>query len=100
MAILEAQQDMCHILWFNEDNLDSDIQAWKFRVHVWGINSSHFIATFAIRKIVALRKHIADPVTLLSIVMNMYVDDLLKNVDTVEEAKLIIEQMTRLFTKT
>ena len=34
VAIPEVQQDMFRILWFNDDNVDSDIEVWKFKVHV------------------------------------------------------------------
>ena len=45
IGILPEQRDLFHILWYADDNLEKEIEAWRFTVHIWGIASSPFIVT-------------------------------------------------------
>ena len=43
------QQDWFHIIWFKDNNMDSgEIQIFRFTRHVWGINSSPYVALMAL----------------------------------------------------
>ena len=97
IAIPPNQQDVFRIIWFENDNIDGNCEVWKFRVHVWGVNSSPFIATFCIKKVAGQNCTNASKITTDAIQKNMYVHDLLKSVDNFEEACIIISEIVSLF---
>ena len=48
------QQDWFHIIWFKDYNVVSgEIQIFRFTRHVWGINSSPYVALMALNRLVA-----------------------------------------------
>ena len=72
------QQDWFHIIWFKDNNMDSgEIQIFRFTRHVWGINSSPYVALMALNRLVADNPTHASMVTLNVITQNRYMDDLL-----------------------
>ena len=53
VEISEEQRHFFRLLWFkNHDIKTEQIETWCFRVHVWCVVSSLFMATYAIRKVV------------------------------------------------
>ena len=38
------QQDLVRIVWFKNNDLNNDVEIYRFTKHVWGINSSPFVA--------------------------------------------------------
>ena len=75
---------------FEINNIDSEITVRKFRIDVWGINSSPFVAPSTVRKITLWNGFCGvDTATLLTTSFNMYMDDWLKSVNTVSEVNKI-----------
>ena len=62
-------------------------------VHVWGVNSSSFIAPFCVRKAALDNLTHASPATIAAILNNMYLDDLLMSTNTRAEAMTIIREI-------
>ena len=49
VAMPENQQDLSCLIWFKDNNLDcGELQLFRFTRHVWEVNSSPYIAHFAI----------------------------------------------------
>ena len=65
---------------------------------MWGVGSSPFIATHCIRQVAAENRTRASPLTVNALTKNMYVDNLLKSLDTIEQAKTVYHESTELFT--
>ena len=53
VAIPETQRDLFHIIWFKDNDIDvGEKQTFCFTRHVWGINSSPYIALTATKNVV------------------------------------------------
>ena len=65
-------------------------------MHVWGVNSSSFTATFCICKAARDNLTQASPATAAAILNNMYLDDLLMSTNTHAEAMTIIREIVPL----
>ena len=89
IGIPPEQRDFFSILWYAEDDINHELKIWCFAVHVWGVASSPFIAMRCIRQLAVENRTHASALTTNAIKKNMYVDDLLKSLDTIEEAKIL-----------
>ena len=70
------QQDWFHIIWFKDNNMDSgEIQIFRFTRHVWGMNSSPYVALMAFNRLAADNPTHASMVTLNAISQNKYLSD-------------------------
>ena len=58
------------------------MQNFRFTRHVWGINSSPFVALFAINRLITEHPTDASSLTLWATKGNRYMDDLLLSSDT------------------
>ena len=46
------QRDLFRLVWFKDNDLDNtDTQIYRFTRHVWGVNSSPFIALLAMKRL-------------------------------------------------
>ena len=77
--------------------MNHELEIWRFTVHVWGVASSPFIATLCICQIVVENRTHASAFTTNAVTKNMYVDDLLKSLGTIEEAKTLYRKSTEIF---
>ena len=87
------QRNFFRILWLEDGRIDGAVEVWRFTVHVWGVNSSSFTATFCIRKAALDNLTHASPATIAAVLNNMYLDDLLMSTNTRAEAMTIIREM-------
>ena len=103
IGISPELQNLFHILWFTEDDLECEIEIWCFTVHVWGrgVVLSPFIAIILTRCIHQVAKEnrtkASPPLTLNSLMRNMYVDDLLCSLDTIQEVCTLYSESKELF---
>ena len=85
-------------MWYRNNDLDEGkVQLYRFMRHVWEINSSPFIAHFAIEKLIAENCTNADTMTLTVIENNWYMDDLLLGSDSLDDLKKFSRESTSLF---
>ena len=92
------QQDWFHIIWFKDNNVVSgEIQIFRFTWHVWGINSSPYVALMALNRLVADDPTHASMVTLNAITQNRYMDDLLLAGDTLSDVETFAREGIELF---
>ena len=54
IAMPEEQRNLFRIIWFKDNNLNGgDLQVYRFVRHVWGINSSPYIALLSIQHLLS-----------------------------------------------
>ena len=98
IALPESQRDLFRILWFENDNIDTGkIVPYRFCVHPWGIKSSPYIACLAFKKMIEQNPSNASELTLSSVSENMYMDDFIFSVDSLEDAQMITNESIALF---
>ena len=99
VGIPKNQRDFFRLFWFDDDNVkDGEIEIWHFKVHMWGVVSSPFTATCAIRQVAADNRTNASLMTTNAMQQNMYVDNLLKSLDSALKACQLYNEMKALFT--
>ena len=98
VAIPEKQRDLFRLIWFKDSNLDSgELQLFQFTRHVWGINSSPYIALFAMERLVNENPTNAGQLTLSAIENNRYMDDLLLTADSLNDLETVSRESALLF---
>ena len=94
----QDQQDWFHIIWFKDNNIDSgEIQIFRFTRHVWGINSSPYVALMALSWPAADHPTHASMVTLNAITQNRHMDDLLFAGNTLSDVETFAKEGIELF---
>ena len=54
VSVPQSHRDLFRVMWFKNNDIDEgEIQILKFTSHVWRVNSSSYIASFAIEELVA-----------------------------------------------
>ena len=68
VSLPENQRDLFRLVWFRNSDIDDGyIQLFQFTRHVWGINSSPYIALFAIQRLISENPTDAGELTLTAI---------------------------------
>ena len=76
-AMPEHQQNLFRLVWYSDNDIDGGkIHIFHFTRHIRGINSSPFIALFAINRLITENPIDASSLTLSAIESNRYMDDL------------------------
>ena len=82
------------LLWFPQNDLYQEPEEFQMLVHLFGGRWSPSVSNFALRKTADGNKDLFDAETVKTVHRNFYVDDLLKSVKTVEDAKKLYELLT------
>ena len=98
IAMPVHQQDLFRLVWYANNDIDEGVtQVFHFTRHVWGINSSPFVALYAIEYLVSENPADASPTTLSAIESNRYMDDLLLSSDSLSDLQMISIEAVALF---
>ena len=98
VSISESQRDLFRLIWFKDNDLVNGFtQIYRFTRHVWGVNSSPYIALLAIKRLVSENVTNPSPSTLSAILQCRYMDDLLLSSDSLVELKTIARESRLLF---
>ena len=98
VRIPREQQDLFWIVWFKDNDVAyGSVQVYRFTRHVWGINSSPFIALLAIKRLVEENCANANQLTLDAITNNRYMDDMLVASTSLESLCVIVSEGIKLF---
>ena len=77
VAVLEARRDLLRIIWFRNNDMEGgEPQMFRFSRHVWGINSSPYVALLAIKTLISENPTQASIKTLNPNIDNRYVDNI------------------------
>ena len=91
------QRDLFRILWFENNDLEGKVATFRFTRHPWGIKSSPFIASYAIQKTLDENVTGTSDLTRSVIRKNIYMDDVIFGVDSLDEARVIAKEAAELF---
>ena len=92
----EADRDAFRVLWFPEGDLSQQPVSYRMNVHIFGCASSPTVAAFALRK-TALDNEVDVSTEAVSIVKHdFHIDDMCTSVSNVDNAKELIEQVSKL----
>ena len=92
------QQDWFRIVWYKNNDLENgDSQIFRFTRHVWGINSSPYVALLALQRLAHENPSNASQITLNAVLNNRYMDDLLLASDTLLDLETVVEEGLKLF---
>jgi len=72
VKISEDQQDLFRIIWYQDNGSP---QIFRFTMHVWGINSSLYVALLVLKSLVSENPTNASQLTLQVIESFRYMDD-------------------------
>ena len=98
IGVPAEQCDLFRILWFDKSDVrEGNIVTYRFTCHPWGVKSSPFIASFAIQKTLDDNTTGASDLILDTICKNIYMDNLMFPVDSLDEAKIIANEAIDLF---
>ena len=94
VKVPDNQINFLRYLWRNNNDLNGRIVVYEMRIRVFGGTSSPGCCNYALRRMqcTKLRHKVAE--TILHI---FYVDDLLKSVESEEEAIQLIKDVSRMF---
>ena len=96
VALPREQQDWFRVVWFKDNEIDiGKTQIYRFTRHVWGTNSSPYIALFAIKRLSDDYPICASQLTLIE--NKRYVDDLLLSFDSFDDLKLVTQESKAIF---
>jgi len=98
VKIPEDQQDFFRIIWYQDNDLDNGKpQIFRFTRHVWGINSSPYIALLALKHLVLENPTNASRLTLNVIESCRYMDDILFASNSLSDLEIIAKESVDLF---
>ena len=84
---------MFRLIWFKNNDIHAgETQIFRFTRHVWGINSSPYVALFAIERLLSENPTNANLMTLNAIETKRYMDDLLLSFDSFDDLELVAKQ--------
>ena len=83
-------------LWWSDDDLDKEPEEYQMLVHLFGATSSPSVCCWALRQTAVRYGERYDPKVLAVVDRNFYVDDCLLSVDSVQEARQIVKDVTSL----
>ena len=92
------QRDLFCLVWFKDNDLDNtDTQIYRFTRHVWGVNSSPFIALLAMKHLAEKNPTNACQLTLNAVINNRYMDDLSLAACSLKDLQVVAEEGIALF---
>ena len=98
ISLPESQQDLFRLIWYTDNDLDrGEIQRYRFTRHVWGINSSAYIALLAIERLILENPTAASQLTLSMVENNRYMDDMLMTSESLTDLEMIARESMSLF---
>ena len=91
--------DVIRFLWWENHNLEDTPTEYRMVKHVFGATSSPSVANFCVKKTASSFGQEFEPEVSETLEKNMYVDDLMKSVDTPEKAIELSEQLRELLSR-
>ena len=98
VSLPENLRDLFRLVWFRNSDIDGGYnRLFQFTRHVWGINSSLYIALFAIKRLKSENPTDAGELTFTAIENNRYMDDLLLSSDSLVDLQIVSRESIALF---
>ena len=98
VRISRSQEDLFRVVWFENNDLDNGVtKVFRFTRHVWGVNSSPYVALVALNRLVSENPTNPSQVTLNAIEKNRYMDDVLLASDKLVDLETFASEGCELF---
>ena len=91
--------DALRFLWWPNGNLQAEPEEYRMKKHIFGATSSPTCANFCLKKTATLNQADFDTETVRTVIKNMYVDDLMKSVNTNDLAIRLVNQLREILAK-
>ena len=88
----EEHRKFLKFLWWKDSDLSSNPISYQMNVHIFGAASSPACANFALKRVATDHKRTCSEETFNFLTRNVYVDDGLTSVQTVQEASRLVEE--------
>ena len=98
LSIEPSHVDSFRYLFWPNGDLSKELVEYRMLKHLFGATSSPCVANLCLKKTMPLYDG-DDPVVTDAVDRNMYVDDLIKSVDTEEDEIFLVENLRRLLEK-
>ena len=98
VRIPRDKQDLFRIIWFENNDIEKGVtKVFRFTRHVWGVNSSPYVALVALKHLVNENPTNACQVTLDAVKRNRYKDDVLPASNKLVDLETFAGEGCRLF---
>jgi hypothetical protein len=97
VQVANADRDSLRFLWWTKGDMQRDPSCYRIKVHPFGATSSPFCANFALKQAVNDFGRECTEETRRIACKDMYVDDCIASVRTVEEAKMVVNGLVNIF---
>ena len=91
--------DALRFLWWPNGNLQAEPEEYRMKKHIFGATSSPSCANFCLKKTATLNQADFDTKTVRTVDKNMYVDDLMRSVNTTDLAIRSVNQLREILAK-
>ena len=96
VRVQPSDRDALRFLWWPRGDTSQPPQVYRMAVHVFGATSSPSCSAFALRRAALDQRGEFPTMATDTVLKSFYVDDCLKSVETSDEAKQLIEGLTRM----
>ena len=99
VRVPRQDRDLMRFLWWQDGNLNKEPKIYRMKVHTFGATSSPSCCNFTLKHVAEEHKSEYDDTVTDAVNKNMYVDDCLVSLESVEKAKTFIEDISSLCKK-
>ena len=96
VRVPSKDRDAMRFLWFTDNDLNGDLQQWRMCSHLFGSTSSPCVASYALLRTANDNLTSAEPTAITTVRRNFYVDDVLRSLDSTDEAVRLISELRAL----
>lgn len=97
IKVPHSQRDYLRFLWFPNSDLNKEVEEYRVTVHIFGATSSPACANYVLKAIAKTPEaQECKAETRRTIENNFYVDDVLKSLDSMDHARTVLGEITRL----
>ena len=100
IRIAPRDQDMLRILWFSAPEMKGDVVAYKFKVAPYGLRCIPSMAGYSLAYTADKNMVKVSTDAIKRVTRDMFVDDFITGVDTIEEGRRVIDEVSLLLSST
>ncbi|KAL7852287.1 hypothetical protein SRHO_G00180720 [Serrasalmus rhombeus] len=88
--------DLLRFLWWPGGDVSRNLEEYRMEVHLFGATSSPSCASYALRRCAEDNKHMFDASVVNTVLHNIYIDDCLKSVTSLEQALSLYHDLRKI----
>ena len=94
VRLAKEDQEWMRFLWWRDGDMRNQVETFKMLVHPFGARSSPFCANFALQRAIMDNRADLSEIAMDIATNNIYVDDCIASVESIDEAKRVIAELT------